>query len=151
MHVARFHTFLSVWHICKMPRKFQTENKPKWHLHAMPSLAIAVAGDIKGVAAVSSVCMVCTLRVISWWLFWLQNFQLLREQWWLWHSSLEVIKLSAHLCRNFHNIFKGHRMLLIFVPLHFCLLRDLLSSWTLLKQVLKKNLLEKGNIKKMSY
>lgn len=92
-------------------------------------------GDINGVAAVSSVCLMYTLRVISWWLFWLHNFQLLQEQWWVWHASLEVIKLSAHLCRNFHNIFKGHRMLLIFVPLRFCLLRDLLSSWTLLKQV----------------
>jgi hypothetical protein len=95
-------------------------------------------GDINGMAAVSSVYLIYSLKVISWWLFWLWNFQLLQEQWWLWHSSLEVIKLSAHLCSNFHNIFKGHRMLSIFVSLHFCLLRDLLSSWTLLKQVVKK-------------
>lgn len=102
-------------------------------------------GDVRGKAAVSSVCLIYTLRVISWWMFWLLNLQLLQEQWWLWHSSFEVIKLSAHLCSNFHNIFKGHRMLLIFVPLHFYLLRDLLSSWTLLKQVFQKLASERGH------
>lgn len=109
------------------------------------SLQFSCLGDINGMAAVSSVHLIYTLRVISWWIFWLLHFQLLQQRWWLWHSSFEVIKLSAHLCSNFHNIFKGHGMLLIFVPLHCYLLRDLLSSWTLLKQVFQNLASERGH------
>lgn len=144
MHVTVFHTFLPVWHIWEMPRKCQLKKKPMWHLHVTPSLQLSCLGDINGMAAVSSVYLKYIHRVISWCIFWLLNFQL-QQQWWLWHSSFEVIKLSAHLCSYFHNIFKGHRMLSIFVSLHFYLLRDLLASWTLLKQVFWKPVCERGH------
>lgn len=147
MHLTLFHIFFAVWHIWKMPRKCQMKKKKSQRGISMLFQApqFSYLGDVRGKAAVSSVCLIYTLRVISWWMFWLLNLQLLQEQWWLWHSSFEVIKLSAHLCSNFHNIFKGHRMLLIFVPLHFYLLRDLLSSWTLLKQVFQKLASERGH------
>lgn len=133
MHVTLFHTLLPFGHIWGMSRKCQIKKKSMWHLHTTPYLQLLCLGDINENAAVSILYLICILRLISWWIFWLLSFQLLEQQWWLWHSYFEVIKLSAHLCSYFHNIFKGHRMLLIFVPLHFYLLRDLLSSWTLLK------------------
>lgn len=142
VHITRFHMFFPVWHIWKMPRKCQIKKKSQCGISMLfQALQLSCLGDINGKAAVSSVYFRYALNVISWWTFWLLNLQLLQEQWWFWLSSFEVIKLSTHLCSNFHSIFKGHRILLIFVPLHFYLLRDLLSSWTwlnVLKHIFQK-------------
>lgn len=142
--VTLFHTFLPVWHIWEMPRKCQIKKKPMWHLHVIPIPALLLSGRHKW----NGSCFFSVFDIYSQSNFLMDIlvaiFPVVAAAMMTLTVFFEVIKLSAHLCSNFHNIFKGHRMFLIFVPLHFYLLRDLLSSWTLLKRVFQKLVSERG-------